>query len=154
MTVDEKASRITARFVASGHFSSHLSPKTPTPATAADLPDRSPGSTLTNTDRCFFNFRTGFCGGDPSGDEPVGSSRESLIRASGHTLYSVQKDACVLLSTMSASGQSVRHAARLPHAKRHKWQTADVAPQPVLCRDVRFQFFHGAARMGSLSGPG
>ncbi len=154
MTVDEIGMRITARFVASGHFSSHLSTETPTPAKAADLPDRCPGSTAHNTDRRFFNFRTGFCGGNFKRDEPVGSSRESLIRASGHDADSVQKDACVLLSTMSASGAAARHAARLPHAKRHKWQTDGCAPQPVLCSDIRFQFFHGGSGMGSLSGPG
>ena len=49
--------------------------------------------------------------------------------------------------------QPVRHAARLPHAKRHKWQTDGCRAQPVLCRDIRFQFYTGGSAMGSL-GPG
>ncbi len=148
------ASRITARFVASGHLHPSGQPKMTTPATAADLPGSVRVPQLTNTDRRFFNFRTGFAAATSSGDEPVGSRRESLIEPPVTTLYSVQKDACVLLSTCRPAVQPVRHAARLPHAKRLNGRQTDVAPQPVLCRDIRFSFFTAAARMGSLSGPG
>ena len=110
---------------------------------------------LTNTDRRFSISAQAFAAAISSGDEPVGSRRESLIRASGHDavfgterrLRTVEHDVgqwCSQLDTL--------HAFHMQSGINGR-QT-DVAPQPVLCRDIRFQFFTAAARMGSLSGPG
>ncbi len=124
-----------------------------TPATAADLPGRCPGSTAHERPTGVFSLSAqAFAAATSSGDEPVGSRRESLIRQLRETLpqYWVnRKTPAHSLSTMSASGAASSTRCTPFHMQSGiNGRQTDVAPQPVLCRDVRFQFFHGSSADG------
>ncbi len=136
--MDEKRGRADARFVASGHFSSHLSTDSAHASTAAVLPGRCASSTECAAVPDTLNLRERGSGGNLQRRRANGNSR-SLIRAPDSYLVLSTIRACDLLSTMSACGDASSTRCTPQHAAPRKWPTDGYHARGGLRADVTLQ---------------